>query len=183
MNTKKITAALLSVAVLLSAAACGGNQTENPESEDSLNRETFAKETYAAAGDFPMTLSDGLPLDFYAADTPVGAWLAGCNDSDRDDFFDAYVLRHESAAEGNTTFTYLVYYPHGGTSLAVTPELLEGENGYLLNLRYTVTDGDGDYSLCHLSVTLPTENAPRLRLLLGDEALGLLSTVSETPIP
>lgn len=178
MNMKKITVILLLAALLASATACAG---ENSDGDDTLVRETFEKETYVTVSDGGVTLTDGLALAAYGADTPAGAWLAGCSNPDRDDQFDAYVLRHESTADGNTTFTYLIYYPHGGTPLVATPELLEGETGYVVNLRYAA-GGRGDYALSRLEVTLPTQSAPRLRLLLEEEALGVLSTVTDSPI-
>lgn len=182
MRLKKIAIALLSAILLLSATACGDHPTETPEGEETLYRETFAKETYVVEEGYLISLADGLPLDYYSPDSPTGAWLEGCATSDRDDYFDAYVLRHESIADGNTTFTYLVYYPHGGSPLDVTHELLKGESGYVLNLHYTVGEVGESDSLCYLTLTLPTGEPPRLRLLVGDEALGILSTVTETPI-
>ena len=181
MNMKyspKITLlAALTATLLLTASACGDRE---PSYED---RETFAKETYAAVGDTAVTFRDGIERTAYPAETPSGEWLSGCSDSDRDDQFDAYTLRHESAADGNTTFTYLIYYPHGGTALRAVPELLEGKSGYVLNVSYTAGGGLDGYSLCRLSVTLPTDQAPRLRLLVDDGPLGVLSTVTTDEIP
>ena len=107
-------------------------------------------------------------------------------EADRDEQFDAYTLRHESAADGHTTFTYLIYYPHGGPAVAASPELLESKSGYILNLTYTPAEGTAaktGYSICYLSVTLPTSNAPRLRLLVDEDPLGVLSTVTQNEIP
>ena len=180
MRMKKYTPILLTAltaVLLLASAACGEKE---PSYDD---RETFAKETYAAVGDTAVTFRDGIERTAYPAETPSGEWLSGCSDSDRDDQFDAYTLRHESAADGNTTFTYLIYYPHGGTALRAVPELLEGKSGYVLNVSYTAGGGLDGYSLCRLSVTLPTENPPRLRLLVGNDALGVLSTVTQNAIP
>lgn len=169
--------AALTAALLLTATACGERE---PSYED---RETFAKETYEAVDGSTVTCLDALTTSAYAAETPVGQWLAGCSAPDRDNQFDAYTLRHESAEGGNTTYTYLIYYPHGGTSLRATPELLEGKNGYVLNVRYTAGEARDGYSLCRLSVTLPTDQAPRLRLLVEDDPLGVLSTVTTDEIP
>ena len=168
---------LLSLALLLSVTACSENE---PAYDD---RETFGKETYIAMGDTVITFQDSIIKTAYPAETPVGDWLAGCSSPDRDDQFDAYVLRHELSADGHTTFTYLVYYPHGGTAVTATPELLEGESGYVLNLTYTDGSGIDNYSLCYLSVTLSTDEAPRLRLLVDGEALGVMSTVTRDKIP
>ena len=179
MNRKKITMLLLLAALLTGATACTG---EKSDGEDTLLRETFEKETYVTVSDGGVTLTDGLALTSFGADTSVGTWLAGCSGADRNDQFDAYVLRHEAVADGNTTFTYLIYYPHGGASLVADAELLEGEDGYVLNLRYTAGGRGADYALSRLEVTLPTEQAPRLRLLVDDEPLGILSTVTQPPI-
>ncbi len=176
-SPKWIVLSLLSLALLLSTIAC---TEKEPSYED---RETFAKETYVASGDTVITFQDCILDTAYSAETPTGIWLAGCSSSDRDDQFDAYVLRHELTADGHTTFTYLVYYPHGGAALTATPELLEGENGYVLHLTYTAGTGINGYSLCYLSVTLPTEEAPRLRLLTDGDALGVISTVTRDKIP
>ena len=179
MRMKKYTPILLTAltaVLLLASAACGEKE---PSYDD---RETFAKETYAAVGDTAVTFHDGIERTAYPAETPSGEWLSGCSDSDRDDQFDAYTLRHESAADGNTTFTYLIYYPHGGRAMTAAPELLEGKNGYVINLQYTPGAGTEGYSLCYLSVTLPTETAPRLRLLADDETLCVMSTVTREPI-
>jgi hypothetical protein len=180
MNLKKskiVTVAALAAGLLLTLASCGDKE---PSYED---RETVEKETFVAVGNTVLTFASGISAEAYAADTPTGAWLDGCDTPDRNDQFDAYTLRHESAADGNTTFTYLIYYPHGGESLAVSPELLEGESGYVINLTFAPGDGTPGYALCRLSVTLPTDKAPRLRLLTGKDALGVMSTVTEHPIP
>lgn len=167
----------LCVVLLLAFTAC---TDKKPSYED---RETFTKETYIAMNNTAIILQDCLADTAYPAGTPVGDWLVGCSASDRDDQFDAYVLRHEMTSDGHTTFTYLVYYPHGSVPLTVTPELLEGEKGYVLNVRYTPGQGQAGYSLCHLSVTLPTEEPPRLRLLTDDDTLGVMTTVTQDKIP
>lgn len=172
----KIFVSALTAVLLLTASACGEKE---PSYED---RETFAKETYEIADGSIVTFADGLSRDDYAADTPAGQWLIGCSASDRDEQFGAYTLRHESAADGNTTFTYLIYYPHGGPSVAAASEVLEGESGYVINIIYTAGAGTEGYSLCTLAVTLPTDQAPRLRLLVGGDPLGVMSTVTDSPI-
>ncbi len=176
---------LLTAALLLcSAVSC----TESQPSDGELpaDRETFAKETYTAVEGTEITFRDGLTTADYPADTPAGEWLTGCSASDRDEQFDAYTLRHESSADGHTTFTYLIYYPHGGSAVAASPELLESKSGYILNLTYTPAEGTAaraGYSISYLSVTLPTSNAPRLRLLVDGDALGVLATVTQDAIP
>jgi hypothetical protein len=40
-------------------------------------------------------------------------------------------------------------------------------------LVFEAGHGVEDYSLCYLSVTLPTDKTPRLRLRRGDETLGV----------
>ena len=184
-SKKCILSTLLPALLLLAATAC--TQTPSSDGELPADRETFARETYAAVEDTEIVFRDDLTAADYPADTPAGEWLVGCSAADRDEQFDAYTLRHESAADGHTTFTYLIYYPHGGLSVKALPELLESKSGYVLNLTYTpsgdaANEGNG-YSLCYLSVTLPTENPPRLRLLVGNDALGVLSTVTQNAIP
>lgn len=187
-STKKIRmlSTLLTALLLLTSTAC----TQDPSSDGEqlpADRETFAKETYAAVEGTGITLRDGLTAADYPAETPAGEWLVGCSASDRDEQFDAYTLRHESTADGHTTFTYLIYYPHGGLPVKATPELLESKSGYIVNLTYTpaagAANGGNGYSLCYLSVTLPTESAPRLRLLVGNDTLGVMSTVTQDAIP
>ncbi len=167
---------LVSVLAVTATASCAGKE---PTYED---RETFEKETFVPLEDTSMTFWDGLDPAGYGEDTPEGGWLKGCSAPDRNDQIDAYVLRHESAKDGHTTFTYLVYYPHGGGALSVSPQLLEGGSGYVLNLTYTAGAGRDGESLCYLSVTLPTDKAPLLNLLVDGEDLGILSTVTQTPI-
>lgn len=173
---KKISLAFCVLALLLSAVAC---TQKEPTYED---RETFAKETYIPMENTTMTFLDGI-IEWYGDETPAGRWFDGCSAPDRDDQFDAYVLRHEAAAGEHTTFTYLIYYPHGDSARQATPELLEGERGYVLRVTYTEGTGINGYSLCYLSVTLPTDQAPRLDLLEEGNDLGYLSTVTVDPIP
>ena len=167
---------IVSLALLLNLTSC---REQEPSYAD---RETFEQETFIVPENTEMFFLDGMMDSAYGADSPEGAWLAGCSASDRDDQFDAYTLRCETAENGNTTFTYLIYYPHGGNALAVTPELLEGESGYIINLSYEAGTGIRGYSLCYLSVTLPTDNPPRVRLLVDGDSLGVLSTVTESTI-
>lgn len=131
-----------------------------------------------------MTFADGLDAADFSATDSVGSWLEKCASPDRDDFFDVYILRHQVTSDGNTTFTYLIYYPHEGESLSVTaaPELLQGEDGYALCMTYE-QGSMKDYSLSHLSVTLPTTEAPEWSVIRDGDELGILSTVSDQPIP
>jgi hypothetical protein len=182
MNLKKskiVTAAALAAGLLLTLASCGDKE---PSYED---RETVEKETFVAVGNTVLTFASGISAEAYAADTPTGAWLDGCDTPDRNDQFDAYTLRHESAADGNTTFTYLIYYPHEQSSLAAKATIAEGDSGdgYVLSLSYGEGSGTEGYSLCYLSFTLPTNQAPRLRIYKGAGSLGLMSTVTSEPIP
>lgn len=175
MKTRfSLTAALLALLLLLSAC------TEGESTAD--DRETFPKETYIEASDAAVTFRDGLNTADYPAGTVAGDWLSLCAASDRDEHFDAYTLRHESTEGGKTTFTYLVYYPHGGGSLSATPEVLEGESGYVINLTYEEGGSTEGYTLCALTVTLSTDQAPRLRLICYGETLGQMATVSEEEI-
>ncbi len=141
-------------------------------------------EAYAPSGDFPVAYQGNLTLDAYPEGTPAGDWLAACSAPDRDDQFEAYVLRHEAQNGESTTFTYLIYYRHGASGLSATPSVFQGENGgRRVDLTYAEGDGTADYALCRLSVTLPAGEAPRLRLLIADDTVGYLSTVSQTEIP
>jgi hypothetical protein len=168
---------VLSVVGLLLLSACGEKE---PTGDD---RETFPQESYAVAGDATVLFHDGLDSPAFSADSHVGEWISKCGASDRDDQFDVYTLRHETVQGCVTTFTYLIYYPHGGASVTAAYEVLEGENGYVVNLRYTPGGSSDDYALSYLSVTLPTENPPRLRLVRDGDVLGQLASVSEGEIP
>ena len=181
MKKTRITAAVLSLLMAGQLAVSMTACTEDPAGENPP-RETFPQETFIPMENTAMTFRDGLDMTAYAEDTPEGAWLAGCSAPDRNDHLDAYVLRHESAADGHTTFTYLVYYPHGGQSMEAAPALLQGESGYAIHLTYEAGQGSSGYSLCYLSVTLPTDRAPELELRVDKKILGMISTVTQTPI-
>ena len=126
-----------------------------------------------------------LTLKAFSAESPEGEWLQGCSSPDRDDFFDAYVLRSESSEGENTTFTYLIYYPCKESDVTITvtemPTLTCEENEYTISLTYT-KGGDSAYALSYLSVTLPTEKAPDLTLIFEGDELGVMSTVTSHPI-
>lgn len=171
-KTKILILALSAFLILLTVTAC---TEQEPSYED---RETFAQETYIPMENTTMTFRDGIIDTAYAAESSVGRWLTGCSAPDRNDQFDAYVLRHEATEGEHTTFTYLIYYPHGGSARKATPALLEGESSYVLHVTYTEGAGIDGYSLCYLSVTLPTDKAPRLDLLVEGDNLGVLSTVT-----
>jgi hypothetical protein len=178
MIKKKYMCGILAGLLLLSITACGERE---PSYAD---RETFPQETFVVAGDMVMTFQDSIVMDAYPTESAVGEWLTGCSDSDRNDQFDAYILRHEASyGNGNTVHTYLIYYPHGDKAYKATPELLEGESGYVINISYTAGSGVEGYSLCYLTVTLPTDKSPRVRLLVEDDSLGVLSTVTDADIP
>lgn len=184
MNAKKWLVLSLCAAVLLIAVLVIAYALENRE-PDYNDRETFADEVTLPVSDEAAGLqfSGNLTVEAYAG-TAVGEWLAGCTASDRDEQLNTYVLRHEATAEGMTTFTYLVYYPHGAQPLSPAAAVLEGESGYRVELTYTAdTAATADYSLCWLSVRLPTEKAPRLRLLVDGDTLGSLVTVTGEEIP
>lgn len=180
MNVKKITSVLsaaLVAASLLSIVSCGKGDSEGSTPD------TYGETVHYTESGAEVSFRDGISKSDYAVDTHVGAWLAGCSAEDRNDHFEAYTLRHAQPAEGgNTTFTYFIYYPCGGMSVAAMPELLESDGGYVINLRYTDENEGAEYSLCSLSVTIPTDDAPRLRLLVGEETIGVLSTVTDTVI-
>ena len=167
-------AALLALMTLLSACE---DREPTPD-----GRETFPEETYIEAADAAMSLRADLDAADYPEGTIAGDWLALCNAPDRNDQFDAYTLRHESVSGDKTAFTYLIYYPHGGKALTLTPEVLEGESGFVVNLTYTAGGSTEGYSLCALTVTLPTDKAPRLRLLYDGEVLGQMAPVSDAEI-
>lgn len=176
MNTLRFFSVLLLLSALLILAACSGG---TPSYED---RETFEQQTYTVPENTNMVFVDRIVSSAYGEESAEGTWLAGCSSSDRDDFFDAYTLRCETTENENTTFTYLIYYPHGGDAVTVTPELLVGESEYVINLHYEKGDGIKGYSLCYLSITLPTSVAPRVRLLVDEDVLGVMSTVTESHI-
>ena len=67
--------------------------------------------------------------------------------------------------------------------LQVKPSLSQTDSGYIIDLTYEAGRGMDGYSLCYLSVTLPTDKAPRLRLHRGEETLGVMSTVTQADIP
>ena len=167
---------ILTVALLLLLSSCGNGEP------DPSNRETFPEETYIEAADATVSFRADLNTADYPVGTVAGDWLALCAAPDRNDQFDAYTLRHESVSGGKTTFTYLIYYPHGGKSLTPTPEVLEGGSGFVVNLTYEAGGSTEGYSLCALTVTLPTDKAPRLRLLYDGEVLGQMATVSDEEI-
>lgn len=176
MKNKICAVCMLLVCALL-LPACGKREP------DGSDRETFPKESYETVTDGAVTHRGGLSITDYTADSAVGAWLTKCSASDRDEQFDAYTLRRETSAGEETTFTYAVYYPHGGAGMTATAELLAGESGgYILNITYTAGGSDKDYCLDYLSVTLPTDKAPRVRLLYDGEVLGQMSTVTEEEI-
>ncbi len=167
---------MVSLALLWNLTSCRGQEPADADGEN------FEQVTFAVPENTEMVFLDGMMDSAYGADSSEGSWLAGCSASDRDDQFDAYTLRCETAENGNITFTYLIYYPHGGDSLTATPELLEVESGYVINLSYGAGTGIKGYSLCYLSVTLPTDDSPRVRLLVNGDSLGVLSTVTESTI-
>ena len=178
MNRKicVLLSALLAGGILL-LSACGEKESTGDD------RETFAEESYAVVGDATVAFCDGLDKGAFSSDPTVGDWIANCSASDRDEHFAVYTLRHEAKRGDATTFTYLVYYPHGGASVTADYEVLEGESGYVVNIRYTPGGSSNGYALSYLSVTLLTEKAPRLRILKDSEVLGQLASVSEEEIP
>ena len=162
---------------LLILSACGEKE---PTGDD---RETFAEESYAVVGDATVAFRDGLDTDAFSSDPATSEWLASCRGSDRDEYFEVYTLRHEARQGDTTTFSYLIYYPHGGASVTAAYEVLEGESGYVINLRYAPGGSSDEYDLTYLSVTLPTDKAPRLRILKDSGVLGQFASVSEERIP
>ena len=172
----KITSLCLLLIFALLCSSCGEREP------DTSDRETFPPENFETVTDAPLTHRGGLKATDYSADSTAGAWLDTCAASDRDEQFDVYSLRHEATAGDKTTFTYLIYYPHGGASLTASTELLEGDSGYVINVTYTLGGASEDYCLDYLSVTLPTDKAPRLRMLYDGEVLGQLSTVTDEGI-
>ena len=165
---------LLICALLLTA--CGAREP------DGSDRETLPKESYVTVTDEGVTHRGGLDQADFSADSAAGEWLPQCSASDRDEQFDAYTLRYQSTEGDVTTFTYMIYYPHGGNARTPAPEVLEGESGYVVNLTYKAGGSTEGYSLCVLTVTLPTDKAPRLRLLYDGEVLGQIATVSDEEI-
>ena len=176
MKLKRILLVLLSFSLLFSLCAC-------KQDSSSEERETFPQETYIPMADGGLVLHDGLTIQEASADDNVLEWLNSCSATDRNDYFGGYVLRHDATDGENSVFTYLVYFPHGGEALTVTPELFMGISGYVLNLNYTPGDGVTGYSLCHLTVTVPMDMAPRIRVIVENQMPGVLISVSKKPIP
>ena len=176
MKAQRILCFLALVPLLFGFVACTQDQAPSGD------RESIYHETFVPLEGTEMTFADGLDVADFSETEAVGRWLEKCASPDRDDFFDVYILRHQVTNDGNTTFTYLIYYPHGGPSVAAASEVLEGESGYVINIIYTAGAGTEGYSLCTLAVTLPTDQAPRLRLLVGGDPLGVMSTVTDSPI-
>jgi hypothetical protein len=176
MNMKKIIAVLSAATLVMSlsaAVSCGRTDEGKGEAD------TYGESYYQTASGAEVVLQDGITRSDYPIDTYVGEWLAGCAAEDRDDHFEAYTLRHRQTAEnGNTTFTYFIYYPHGGEAVSASAELLEGNGEYVIRVNYEAGPGVAEYSLCRVSVTIPSDESPRLRLLVGEETLGVLSTVA-----
>ena len=173
------------ICVLLSALLAGGILLLSACSEKEStgdDRETFAEESYAVVGDATVAFCDGLDKGAFPSGSAVGEWIINCGASDRDEHFAVYTLRHEAKQGDNTTFTYLIYYPHGEASVTADYEVLEGESGYVVNLRYTPGGSSNGYALSYLSVTLPTEKAPRLRIQKDSGTLGQLASVSDEEI-
>ncbi len=147
---------------------------------------TAREETYAAVIDSDgITHIGNLDKNVYPADSPAGQWLEGCGGADRDDLFNAYVLSHAApAADGKTTFTFLVYFRHEESGYAASPALFEGESGnFRIDMTYTLGSGHDDYALSYISVTLPSTEVPRVRLIAHDDNLGSILTEIDTPIP
>ncbi len=161
-------------ALLLSSCA------REPSYED---RETFAPEVLTPMEGTEVVFADGLVAADFPVGEPAGDWLSGCSRPDRDEQFQAYTLRREIAEGENTTFTYLIYYPHGDGAMEAKPVLSKSDSGYVIDLTYEAGQGVDGYSLCYLSVTLPTDKTPRLRLRREKEILGVMSTVTQTDIP
>ena len=170
----------LIIAVLSVGALLMSSCAREPSYED---RETFAPEVLTPVEGTEVVFADGLVTAAFPVGEPVGDWLSGCSRPDRNDHFQAYTLRREIAEGENTTFTYLIYYPHGSESMKAKPVLSQTDSGYVIDLTYEAGQGMEGYSLCYLSVTLPTDKTPRLRLRRGEEILGVMSTVTQADIP
>jgi hypothetical protein len=154
------------------------------EGEGLFDRENIPEETFipVADGEAALSYSPNLSLEMYPIDTPTGGWLDGCADSDRNDSFDAYLLRHESDAGTRMAFTYLIYYPAGNASLKAPPAVLENEKGFRVDVELTSGTGEGK-TLIRMVVELPTDVPPRIRLLLDGKPLDILITGTDEPIP
>ncbi len=142
-------------------------------------------ESFAATPTAPVTCKDNLDPAAYPDGTPVGDWLASSSGADRDEQLNAYVLCHTAAAGESTTYTYLVYYRHGGAGLSATAHLMEGDGGSRrVDVTYTAGGGRDGASLTYLQLTLPTGKEPRLRLIGTDgDTVGVLMTMTESEIP
>ncbi len=171
------------IALLLLAAVLGVSRLVS-YIEDERAKETEPPETYVTSEGHALTYEGNLSPEQYPVGTPVGDWLAGCDGEDRNDQISAYILRHAVTEGEMTTYTFLIYYRHGGSALAADPSILEGESGnYRIDLTYTPGEGTEGYALSRLAVTLPTAETPRLRLLHDGASVGSLVTKTSDVIP
>ncbi len=142
-------------------------------------------ESFSPAPDTPLVCTDRLDRTILTSDTSAGRWLAACDDSDRNDQFDAYILSHTASSSDVTTYTYLIYYRHGESGLVATPTLHKGDSGSSrLDVTYRPDSGREGYALTYISLTLPAGHGePRVRLIDEDgESVGAILTVTEIPI-
>ncbi len=182
MNSKKWLA--IAVAALALLAVVLGVAYIMTDTAVQRERETYQSETFVADGGVEIDYVGNLSINAVPAGSEAHTWLAGCDGEDRNDQFDAYILRHEQVSGDGITYTYLVYYRHGQDGLAATPTFLEGENGSRrIDLLYTAAEGTEGYALSRLSVTLPSGESPRLRLSCDDDTIGALLTVAQESIP
>lgn len=146
------------------------------------DRETLPRETFITQGDASVAYTTRLkPADI--ANTPAADWLAACSGEDRNEQFDAYALRHRATTGESTTFTYLVYYRNADSQPTAAPVVEQGESEWRVNLTFSTAQNPDGYSLVYLAVTIPTAEAPYLRLVHDGESVGLLVTESGEPIP
>ncbi len=142
-------------------------------------------ESFSPAPDAPLVCTDQLDRAALASDTSAGRWLASCDNPDRNDQFDAYILSHTASSSDMTTYTYLIYYRHEESGLVATPTLHEGDSGSSrLDITYRLDTGREGYTLTYISLTLPAgQREPRVRLVDEEgESVGAILTVTETPI-
>ncbi len=178
----KILLVLVGSVLALALALLINYGVENARRSQSV--ETDPAESYTASHDRPMTYAGDLSRDAYPIGTPAGDWLSSCDDAGRDDQFRTYILCHTTVAGEETTYTYLIYFKHGGSGYTATPTLYEGEDGgRRIDLTYTSASGREDYALSRLTVTLPSGEDPYVRLFSDGESMSSILTVTDSPIP
>lgn len=144
--------------------------------------ETTAASTESAVPTGDLSVNDGLSRETFLEGSYADEWLTGCSRPDRNDHFDAYILRHEEPRGEGTVYTFLVYYPHGAKPLQTIHSLTEDGETCILDLTYTEGGSTEGYTLTLVTLELPGDRDVRVRLNSGENILGTLLTVAAQPI-